>query len=122
MDITPTILDMAGVSHPSEYKGRKIIPVQGISMRPYLEGKRHYVRTDDSYLGWELLGRRALRQGKWKCVWIAQPDGASDWRLYDLSKDPGETIDLSQKYPLKTMEMIGLWDKYAKDNNVILPN
>lgn len=38
MDIAPTVLEMAGIKHPApEYHGRKIVPMRGGSMLPWLQ-------------------------------------------------------------------------------------
>jgi hypothetical protein len=33
--------------------------------------------------------------GQWKITWIDAPFGESDWQLFDLSTDPGETRNLA---------------------------
>ncbi len=48
--------------------------------------------------------------------------GTADWELFNLRADPGETQDLSSKYPEKKKELLALWDEYVKTNNVIMPN
>jgi arylsulfatase len=48
--------------------------------------------------------------------------GIGDWELFNLREDPGETQDLSDKYPEKKRELLALWDEYVETNNVILPD
>jgi arylsulfatase len=74
------------------------------------------------YLAWELFGNRVIRQGNWKLRWEFKPFGKSDWELYNLVSDPAERNDLSAAQPDKLKEMLGLWDQYVKNNNVILPS
>ena len=121
MDIAPTILDVTGIEYPDTYKGKKIKPMLGVSMKPYLSGQSKIIRTDKDYIGWEMFGNRALRQGKWKILWITGPNGDDRWELYDLEKDPGESKDLSKQYPEKFKEMLSLWDDYVKRNGVVIP-
>jgi arylsulfatase A-like enzyme len=122
MDISATLLDIAGVKHPSTYKGRKIQPIQGKSWKPMLAGKTKSPRSSSDWLGWELWGNRAIRQGDWKVVWQHKPHGIADWQLFNVRKDLSERQDLSSKYPAKKRELIALWDIYVKRNNVILPD
>jgi arylsulfatase A-like enzyme len=120
MDITPTVLELAGIQHPSTYKGREIVPMQGKSWVGMIEGKTQSPRTSDDWLGWELFGNRAIRQGDWKISWLYEPFGSEDWQLFNLAEDLGEQYDLSDKFPEKRAELIALWDEYVKTNGVII--
>ena len=119
-DIAPTILELAGIQHPATYKGREIVPMQGKSWVGMLEGETQSPRTSDDWLGWELFGNRAIRQGDWKITWLYEPLGSEDWQLFNLAKDPGEQYDLSDKFPEKRKELIALWGEYVKTNGVII--
>jgi arylsulfatase len=122
MDITATILDATGVDHPgTSYKGRKVEPLRGRSMMKVLNGTSDFVYDNDTAVSWELLGFRAVRKGDFKLVWLPIPFGNDDWQLYDLSKDPAELNDLSQKHPELRKEMIDLWNQYSKEVGVVLP-
>jgi arylsulfatase A-like enzyme len=120
MDITPTLLELAGVSHPSTYEGRKVAPMQGKSWVGMLHGRTASPRGSEDWLGWELFNNRAIRQGDWKISWQINPFGISDWELFNLSVDLGEQFDLSSRFPGKKKELIGLWDEYVKRNGVII--
>jgi hypothetical protein len=50
------------------------------------------------------------------------PYGNDNWQLYDLATDPGEILDLSSKYPLRSQELADAWETYAEANGVIQPN
>ena len=55
-DVLMTILDYAGVKHSiNTYKGRKIVPPSGVTMKPFLEGQTTQVRNEDQYVAFELL-------------------------------------------------------------------
>jgi arylsulfatase len=122
MDIAPTLLDAAGVSHPSQFQGRKVLPMMGKSMLPFLEGKADFVRDDSEAVGWELFGRRAIRQGHWKAIWLDSPLGTDDWQLFDIEADPTERNDLAESNKDKLNDLILLWEQYADDTGVILPS
>jgi arylsulfatase A-like enzyme len=122
MDISATLLDIAGVDYPSTYDGRDIAPLQGKSWLPTLAGEADSPRGPEDWLGWELWGNRAIRQGDWKLLWLHKPMGIADWELYNLREDPGETKDLSAQYPEKVSELVVLWEEYVRTNNVIIPD
>lgn len=121
-DIPATILDAAGIAHPETYNGEKVAPLQGKALEPILVEKRSTVRSPDDWTGWELFGNRAIRQGDWKLLWMCKPFGNSQWQLFDLRSDPGETRDLATEKPGVRDRLVKHWDEYAKINNVILPN
>lgn len=121
-DIAPTILELAGVQHPATYKGQKIEPMQGKSWVGMLNGKTESPRDSSDWLGWELFGNRAIRQGDWKISWQYEPFGIWDWQLFNLAEDIGEQNDLSEKFPEKKQQLIALWDEYVKTNGVIIGN
>jgi len=121
MDIAPTVLELAGVTHPgTEYRGREVAPMRGRSLLPYLSGDTEAVHDDVTGTGWELFGRRAIRQGDWKALHLPEPYGPGAWQLYDLSTDPGEINDLAASHPDKLAELLVLWDRYVEDTGVIL--
>jgi arylsulfatase len=121
MDITPTFLESAGVEHPAKKQGSTVAPPQGKSMWPLLAGRDKATRTDSDWLGWELFGNRAVRQGDWKLLYLLKgAGGTGDWELFNLKDDPAEIHDLSRTHPEKREAMLKLWDEYVKRNGVIV--
>jgi arylsulfatase A-like enzyme len=121
MDIAPTVLDLAGATHPgTSYRGREIVPMRGKSLIPYLSQESDTVHDDETGTGWELFGRRAIRQGNWKALFLPAPYGPGKWQLYDLSGDPGEIEDMAESHPEKLTELLRLWDRYVEENGVLL--
>jgi arylsulfatase len=120
MDIAPTFLDLAGLTHPApDYDGRTILPLRGRSLLPWLTGDADSVHPDGTSTGWELWGRRAIRLDDWKAVYVPDLDGISRWQLYDLSDDRGEIEDLADTYPEKLEELLVLWRRYVAETGVI---
>lgn len=122
MDLAPTILEVAGITHPKTYNGRPVAPIQGKSWVPMLANKTDAPRTPSDWLGWEIVGNRAIRQGDWKLLWEHKPHGTDDWTLFNLARDPGELHDLAAEEPEKVKQLLALWEDYVKTNNVILPS
>lgn len=121
MDISPTLLDIAGAEYPSTYQGRSVVPPRGKSMVPLLSGKSEEVRGPDEPVAWEFNDWRAIRIGDLKATWISRPFGTSDWQLFDLSTDPGETVDLADQEPGVMQRLVTAWEEYAADVGVVPP-
>jgi arylsulfatase A-like enzyme len=92
-DVLPTVAELAGQPVPET--------VDGVSFVPTLLGKQGQEEHD--YLYWEFhekKGRVAMREGNWKAVRYnvaVNPD--SPLELFDLSADPGETVNVAEQHP-----------------------
>lgn len=100
-DIMPTLVDIAGLNRPHY--------TDGLSFLPTLLGKAGQ-QAQHPYLYWEFHeagGRQAVRSGKWKAVRLNVLTDHAITELYDLEKDPGETVDIATEYPdiVTRMEM-----------------
>jgi arylsulfatase len=111
IDVLPTILDVAGAAYPGKYKGQAIQPMEGVSLRPALEG-RAIARTQPLF--WEHEGNRAVRSGNWKLV-STYPNA---WELYDMSADRVESNDRAASHPDIVKTLAAEWDAWAKRANV----
>jgi len=86
-DIMPTCLELAGVSYPERFRDRSLIPMDGRSLVPVLEGEGQGTRV--------IVWPGAVREGDWKLVMI----NAGKPELYQLSKDRNETKNLADDFP-----------------------
>ena len=109
MDLMPTLLELAGQRYPSRYRGQTILPVEGLSMVPLLNGRS---RTGHQQLAWYWTGNRALRQGPWKLVWDKLGEG--HWQLYNLATDRCEIDNVASQYPERVDQMSSDWFAWAK--------
>lgn len=117
-DVAPTFLSMAGVRSASgEFQGRKVVPITGKSMQPYLAGRAPRVHAPDEPLVTEIYGSRSVRMGDWKITDL----GYGQWGLYNIARDPGETRDLSRADPARLARMTAAWDDYVKEVGLIMP-
>ncbi len=116
-DIMPTILELAAVKYPQEFRGVKIHELIGKSMMPLLSGNSTSIHANEG-MGWELFEMKAYIKDKWKILRLPPPMGTGDWQLYDLEADPAETTDLSVQFPEIKNELIQAWNEYAKQNDV----
>jgi arylsulfatase/uncharacterized sulfatase len=119
-DIVPTLLDLARVEHPgNRYQSQPIEGLTGRSLLPVLADPLARVRKPDESIGYELAGNKALFKGDLKLVWNNPPVGDSQWRLYNLSTDPGETKDLRKELPEQFAAMQIEYAAWAKANGVL---
>ena len=121
-DIMPTLLEVAGSSYPDSVDDRPVPAMIGKSWSAVLSGEAESPRSDDDYVGWELFGNRAIRQGDWKLRWQWRPFGTGEWELFNLASDSAERVDLAADMPDKFAEMYRLWQDYVAANNVIVPS
>lgn len=74
MDLMPTILDLAGIVHPTDagqlHRGRAVEAMRGKSWKRWIEGAADEVHAEGVPHGWELHGRAGLRIGDWKMIWM----------------------------------------------------
>ena len=91
----------------------------GKSLKNSLAGSNteNYMETES--IGLEVTGNSALFKGNFKIVRNRPPNGSNTWNLYNLSNDPGETLDLAQLMPEKLDELIKDYEVYVKKNGVI---
>ena len=94
-DIMPSILEMAGLKHPSEFRGRVVERMRGRSIVGILGGSKKQIYDAEAFIGGEMLNGKWMRQGNYKAVSVAPRFGSGEWQLYNVAEDPGETNDLS---------------------------
>lgn len=110
-DITPTLLDFANIDYdPSEFYGR--------SLKPILLGEKTSVYGEEDSFVFEVSGAAALYRGNWKVTKTPAPNGDGTWRLYDISSDPGETLDVSESNSELFNDMIREYESYADEVGV----
>ena len=88
-------------------------------MLPLLYNQAERIYGDDDAIGYELNGHKALFLGDHKIVYNRAPIGDSEWHLYNIVKDPGETADLRDEQPERFARMQNLYDEFAKTHGVL---
>jgi arylsulfatase A-like enzyme len=98
LDLVPTLLNLCGVKPPDglEFDGYDVMAV--------LAGE---VRSPRTEMFWQRRGDQAARVGHWK--WVESDRGNG---LFDLSKDIGETTDLSASNPEKLAELTAAFARW----------
>ena len=111
IDIMATVTAATGAKYPSEYKGRAIQPMEGVSLRGALDGRP---LNRPHPLFWEHEGNRAVRSGNWKIVSL-YPEA---WELYDIAADRVERHNVAAQHPDIVKRLSDQWDAWAKRTNV----
>ncbi len=104
IDFVPTVLELAGLQKPAEWKGEPIPPAPGRSLVPAFARDENISRNS---IWWLHEGHRAIRVGDWKLV-AAKGD---PWELYDLKTDRAEQHNLAAKMPDKARELEQAWQQ-----------
>ncbi len=108
IDIMATCLDVTGASYPKKRHGEKIVPLQGKSLLPLIQGKP---REGHDWLYFQFGNCRAIREGDWKAVSFY----GHNWELYNIAEDRAEMNDLAQSNPEKLKALTVLWHQVARD-------
>lgn len=109
-DLTPTILDAAGVAAEEG--------LDGISLAPLLRGESLAAAHERGF-GMEVSGHVAWFRGDYKLLRAALPYGDEQWYLFDIKRDPGETRDLAESMPERFNAMKREYRDYASAVGVI---
>lgn len=124
-DIAPTLLDAAGVKLAETVNDVPQLPMEGQSLTATFASSRVPGHVGPQYV--ELYGNKGLWQDGWQIVtthryrtwdWKTAATFDEPWELYDLHKDPGQTVDLAAKYPERVATMAAAFDAQARRYNV----
>ncbi|MFA0086443.1 arylsulfatase [Vibrio sp. 10N.261.51.F12] len=120
-DVAATILDIANIKHPgTEYKGREVAPMSGVSLLPFMAGKQKEVHSSQNPIGFELFGSGMLLKGDHKIIRISSGMGGdNEWHLYNTKLDPAEQNDLRRQYPELFNEMMKDYQRHEETYNII---
>jgi arylsulfatase len=119
VDVTPTILEAAGLAAPDAVAGVAQMPMHGASLLPTLSDP-DAPRTGRSQY-FEMLGHRGLWSDGWKAVTHhvgGAPFDDDAWELYNLDADFSETDNLAAAEPERLAGLIALWWREAEANGV----
>lgn len=116
IDIMPTIAELAEASYPKVRNQKNILPMEGVSLNPILNQAG---KLGERTLCYQHQGARAIQKGKWKLVYGKKFPNPVHWELYDLSRDPCETIDKAAENPGMVAAMIKEWDEWAERTHAI---
>lgn len=130
IDIAPTLLDIIGISPPTEINGVEQSPIEGVSFAATLTDSNAPSKHRTQY--YEMLGSRALYHEGWKAVTfhtapfvaydgsdVMKPFDEDVWELYHVEKDFSEVHDVAAEHPEKLAELQRLWWTEAERYQVL---
>lgn len=119
-DLAPTILNLVGIdAHDGSWLGREVERIVGVDFSEFLAGTSSQVHDDFDSIGYELGGNSALFKGDYKIVINRTGQSETQWHLFNIRTDPGETRDLAQEQPALLEEMVIDYENYVQANNVL---
>ena len=119
-DLTPTLLELIGITAPAEIAGTAQMPIEGESFARSIADPAAPSKSSPQYF--EMFGHRGLWHGGWKAVAYHPPGTPFEndkWELFHLEKDFSEVDDLASGEPERLAEMIKLWWREAEQHNVL---
>jgi arylsulfatase A-like enzyme len=119
-DLTPTLLELIGITAPAEIAGTAQMPIEGESFARSIADPAAPSKSSPQYF--EMFGHRGLWHGGWKAVAYHPPGTPFEndkWELFHLEKDFSEVDDLASHEPERLAEMIKLWWREAEKHNVL---
>lgn len=108
LELLPSLLAVTNAELPSE------IVLDGYDWWDTLRGQAPSPRTE---MFWKRRDRTAARVDQWK--WVAMDKGAGG--LFDLSRDPGETHDLSQQHPDQAARVVARFEAWLSEMQAAQP-
>lgn len=115
IDIMPTLIDVADAKYPETFNGNPIPALDGISLRPVMQGEP-LNRTEPIFIEHE--SNAFVRAGNWKLVGrgVSPAKGyqPQKWELYDVKADRTELNDLAERRRAVVNDLAHKWQAWAK--------
>jgi len=105
VDILATCIELAGASYPGAFNGQSILPNEGTSLLPTIQGRQQ--DPEHAYY-FKHAGTHAVIKGDWKIVREGAEKGT--WHLYNLTREKTELTDHAERMPDKVKELAALWE------------
>src|SRR5262249_29496970 len=126
-DITPTILELTGITFPTSINGVTQKPLEGVSLVYSFDDAKAPTKHPTQYF--EMMANRAIYHDGWmasttplRLPWINfGPSPAPDdftWELYYINDDFSQGANLAAKNPAKLAELLKVFDVEARKYNV----
>ena len=112
IDVAPTILEAAGLPHPTVVNSIQQAPIEGVSMLYAFNDAKAAERHETQYF--EMFCNRGIYHKGWTAVtrhgvpWVGAYKRAFDddvWELYDTNTDWTQAHDLAKENPEKLAEL-----------------
>jgi len=114
IDISPTILELAGIKIPEWFQGRSLVPF--MKGTPPTDWRKDWLYEYFEYPGAEQVRpNRGVRTDRYKLIHYFLPP--QEFELYDLQEDPGELHNLygDPRYAKLTADLLNRIDELRKE-------
>ncbi len=111
IDIMATLVDVSGALYPAELGGRRIQPLEGLSLVPAFRGEP-LRRVKPIF--WEHEGNCAVRAGPWKAV----RKHGEPWELYNMEEDRTEQRNVLGTFKALGEHLLRQWDDWSAASGV----
>ncbi len=119
-DLAPTILSLTGVAdHRGSWDNQPVEPIIGTDFSNYLAGNAIEIHGESEPIGYELGGSSVLFKGDYKIVINRFEQNETQWHLFNIKVDPGESRDLAAEQPERLAEMLADYEEWEEANNVL---
>lgn len=126
IDLLPTVAKLCGARLPEK-------KIDGVDIASLLMNEANANPRDHFVYYYQKNSLEAVRKGQWKLVFPhvhrtykknlpgydgwpgAQPSDTTQRALYNLRMDPGETLDVQEKFPEVVKELTALADQYRRE-------
>lgn len=124
MDLLPTLMNICGAKLPAQ-------KIDGVDLGPLFQQKPGANPRDEFVYYYDRCSLKGIRKGQWVLTFPSMSQtykklaaiGGDGYpgkystdsvrlALYDLRNDPGETLDVKEKYPVVVKELMAIADKY----------
>lgn len=119
-DLAPTVLSLVNVDdHEGNWNNNVVEPIVGTDFSSYLSGSAIEIHSESEPIGYELGGSSVLFKGDYKIVINRFEQNETEWHLFNIKIDPGETHDLIEERPELFAEMLADYEEWEEANNVL---
>jgi arylsulfatase len=109
IDLMPTFVDVSGAEYPDQHEGKDVVPMQGTSLLPVLNGKQ-IERKTPIYNEW--AGGKYIITPDWKLVQQRKKDR---WELIPFDTNRSETINKIDERPQKAKQLKKAWKNWKNN-------
>lgn len=129
IDVTPTLLEIVGMTHPTEVNGYIQKPIEGTSFAYTFDAANADAPSRRTRQYFEMMGNRAMYADGWiascrhgRLPWETAGTFSWDddvWELYNLADDFSQAVDLAQQEPERLRALQDLFMAEAARYNVL---
>jgi len=130
IDLMPTLMEVVGISEPTEVNGYIQRPIEGVSFAYTFDKANAAAASRRTLQYFEMLGNRAIYSDGWVAAcrhghlpWetgsAGSPFAEDTWELYNIAEDFSQGVDLAQKEPARLRELQDLFMAEAAKYNVL---